>query len=119
VSTVQYFLQYVPIARLGWLESGKESFVVLALQPAEDRIDVSQLSDGDYTDFIVQWARLVASSHLRSAGWKGSADLAKLIEHGRDFAPHAQRHLLACARRMAVLQNRAYQQFKKSRLGRA
>jgi uncharacterized protein (DUF2252 family) len=118
VATIQYFLQYVPIARLGWTGAGRDAYVILALQPAEDRIDVAKLSDGDYADFVSQWARLVASGHLRSGGWKGSADLGRLIAYGQTLPQVTQRRLLAVSRTMAALQRRDYLEFKKSRLGR-
>jgi uncharacterized protein (DUF2252 family) len=116
VATVQHFMQYVPIARLSWTDTAPVSYVVHELQPAEDRIAVGRLSQPDYREFIRQWAHLVASAHLRTAGWKGSADLDALIAFGRGFGLAAQRRLLAAARRATSEQLRAWSEFRNSRL---
>ena len=44
VATVQHFMQYVPIARLSWMGTAPVSYIVHALQPADDRIVVADLS---------------------------------------------------------------------------
>jgi uncharacterized protein (DUF2252 family) len=119
VATVQHFMQYVPIARLSWIGTSPVSYVVHALQPAEDRIAVADLSPADHEEFIQQWARLVASAHLRTGGWKGSADLDALIGYGRSLGRPGQRRLLAAAREAASAQRRAWEEFKRSDLGAA
>ena len=117
VATVQHFMQYVPIARLSWINTAPVSYIVHALQPAEDRIVVSELSAADHEEFIRQWARLVASAHLRSGGWKGSANLDALIGYGRSLDRRAQRRLLSAARRAGSALGRAWLEFKDSKLG--
>jgi uncharacterized protein (DUF2252 family) len=119
VSTVQHFMQYVPIARLSWIAGAPVSFMVHQLQPADDRIEVAELSPSDYAEFIRQWGRLLASAHLRSAGWKGSADLDALIAYGQSLDGRARRRLLSAASRAARAQRRAWVQFKASGLGKA
>jgi uncharacterized protein (DUF2252 family) len=119
VATVQHFMQYVPIARLSWIGTAPVSYVVHALQPAEDRIVVENLSLADHEGFIRQWARLVASAHLRTGGWRGSADLDALIGYGRSLGQLGQRRLLAAARAAAAEQRRAWEEFKGSNLGTA
>lgn len=114
VATVQHFLQYVPIARLSWIAGPRVSFIVHQLQPAEDRIVVGNLSPSDYEEFIRQWAHLVASAHLRSGGWKGSADLDTLIAYGQSLNPAARRRLLDGSARAAAVQLRAWAEFKAS-----
>lgn len=119
VATVQHFMQYVPIARLSWIGTAPVSYIVHALQPAEDRIIVANLSTPGYEEFIRQWGRLVASAHLRSGGWKGSADLNTLIRYGQSLGRGPQRRLLAAAREAASAQRRAWLEFKGSKLAAA
>ncbi len=116
VATVQHFMQYVPIARLSWIAAAPVSYIVHALQPAEDRIVVADLSASGYEEFIRQWARLVGSAHLRSGGWKGSADLDALIAYGRSLVRDSQRRLLSAAREAAAIQRRAWVEFSGSKL---
>jgi len=113
VATVQHFMQYVPIARLSWIGTAPVSYVVHALQPAEDRIAVDDLSEAENEEFVRQWAGLVASAHLRSGGWRGSAGLDELIEFGRSLDGAARRRLLAAAREAAAGQRRAWSEFRK------
>jgi uncharacterized protein (DUF2252 family) len=119
VATVQHFMQYVPIARLSWIAGAPVSFMVHQLQPADDRIEVAELSPSDYAEFIRQWGRLLASAHLRSGGWKGSADLDALIAYGQSLDGRARRRLLSAASNAAKAQRRAWAQFKASGLGKA
>jgi uncharacterized protein (DUF2252 family) len=119
VATVQHFMQYVPIARLSWIAGAPVSFMVHQLQPADDRIAVAELSPTDYAEFIRQWGRLLASAHLRSGGWKGSADLDALIAYGQSLDRRARRRLLSAAWKAARAQRRAWVQFKASGFGKA
>jgi uncharacterized protein (DUF2252 family) len=119
VATVQRFMQYVPIARLSWMAGSPTSFIVHQLQPADDRIVVAELSSSDYAEFVRQWGRLLASAHLRSGGWKGSADLDALIAYGQSLDARARRRLLSAASKAARAQRRAWVRFKASGLGKA
>ncbi|HMD61030.1 MAG TPA: DUF2252 family protein, partial [Opitutaceae bacterium] len=114
VATVQHFMQYVPIARLSWIDSAPTSYIIHAVQPAEDRIVVADLSAADYEEFVRQWGRLVASAHLRSGGWKGSADLDELIGYARSLDRAARSRLLASAREAAAALRRAWSEFRVS-----
>jgi uncharacterized protein (DUF2252 family) len=114
VATVQHFLQYVPIARLSWIGGGRVSYIVHELQPAEDRIVVDNLSVSDHEEFIRQWAHLLASSQLRSAGWKGSADLDTLIAYGQSLNAVNRRRLLAASSSASSVQLGAWAEFKVS-----
>jgi uncharacterized protein (DUF2252 family) len=118
VATVQHFMQYVPIARLGWIGGAPTSFIVHALQPVDDRIVVDDLSPRDYEVFTVQWAHLLASAHLRSGGWKGSADLDSLIAYGQSLNARSQGRLLSAASRAAAVQVGAWKEFSASGHGR-
>jgi uncharacterized protein (DUF2252 family) len=118
VATVQHFMQYVPIARLSWIGTSPVSYIVHELQPAEDRIAADELPPADYEDFVQQWARLLASAHLRSGGWKGSADLDVLIDYGQSLGPAARRRMLAAAREAALVQRKAWADFTASGLGK-
>jgi uncharacterized protein (DUF2252 family) len=108
VATVQHFMQYVPVARLSWTGASAASYIVRELQPFYDRVIAAELSPADYDDLIRQWARLVASAHLRTAGWKGSVDLDGLIAYGRALDLGAQRRLVAAAQEAAAIQRREY-----------
>jgi hypothetical protein len=119
VATVQNFMQYVPIARLGWVAGPKASFIIHQLQPADDRIFVADLSASDYEEFIRQWGRLLASGQLRSGGWKGSADLDALIAFGQSLNGANRRRLLSAASSAAAAHLRAWVQFRASGLGKA
>ncbi len=114
VATVQHFMQYVPIARLGWMDGAPVSFIVHELQPAEDRIELEKLSPDDYEAFIRQWSHLLASAQLRSAGWKGSADLDVLIAYGQSLNAANRRRLLAAASKACEVQLGAWSEFKLS-----
>jgi hypothetical protein len=114
VATVQHFMQYVPIARLAWIRGAPVSFIVHELQPAEDRIVVESLSPEDYEEFIRQWAHLLASAQLRSAGWKGSADLDVLIAYGQSLNAANRKRLLDASSKASAIQLGAWAEFKLS-----
>jgi uncharacterized protein (DUF2252 family) len=114
VATVQHFMQYVPIARLSWIPGSPMSFIVRQLQPAEDRIILENLSASDHKEFIQQWAHLLASAQLRTAGWKGSADLDTLIAYGRSLNQGNRRRLLTASSKAASVQLGAWAEFKMS-----
>jgi uncharacterized protein (DUF2252 family) len=114
VATVQHFMQYVPIARLSWIGGTPVSFIVHELQPAEDRIAVEDLSPKDHEEFIRQWAHLLASAQLRSAGWKGSADLDVLIAYGQSLNAGSRRRLLAASSKVSSVLLAAWAEFRVS-----
>lgn len=101
IAEIQRILQYVPIARLGWSRSHPPSFVFSEYQPSEDRVDSLALSTKEYRDFATQWGKLLAWSHLRGGGWKGSATTSELIAFAAKFDAVRQRRLLAAARTVA------------------
>lgn len=113
VASLQYFLQYVPPAHLGWIDAGSNSYIFRKLQPNEDRVDSTKLSQDDFNNFIHQWAKLIASAHLRSAGWRGSASLDALMEFGHNLKPKTQGRLLSAAQRSAQAQFVAFALFRK------
>jgi uncharacterized protein (DUF2252 family) len=118
VATVQHYMQYVPVARLSWAGSGPKSYIIHELEPLEDRIDITTLVKPDYAEFVRQWGRLVASSQLRSAGWKGSADLDSLIAYGQSLDQRARRLLLGAAAKAAAQQKKAWGDLTRSTLGK-
>jgi hypothetical protein len=113
VATLQHFMQYVPIARLGWTAADSTSYVVRELQPIEDRLDRGMLEPADYDDFIDRWAELVASAQLRSAGLNGAAPLQTLMDFGLGLEGPAARQILAAARAAAQLQRRQFREFRR------
>jgi uncharacterized protein (DUF2252 family) len=97
VATIQRFMQYMPIAHLGWTETFPVSFVLTEFQPAEDRMDSLELSKKAYAKFAQQWAQLVAWGHLRAAGWKGSPPTDAVIDFGKRLNLKAQNRILKLA----------------------
>ena len=94
------------------------SYIVHELEPLDDRIDISELVPSDYVDFVQQWAHLLASAQLRSAGWKGSADLDTMIAYGQSLEGRARLRLMAAAATAATAQKRAWKEFRMSGLGK-
>lgn len=113
VATVQNFMQYVPVAHLGWTRTSPVAYLIRELQPIEDRIDRGMLTAADYGDFVEQWAGLIASAHLRSGGWKGSAPIEVLMGYARTLTGSNVRRLLAAARRAALRQKRHFLEFRR------
>jgi len=112
VATVQNFMQYVPAAHLGWTRSSPVVYLMRELQPIEDRIDLSQLPAADYDDFVDQWAGLIASAHLRSGGWNGSATIEVQMDFARSLTGANARRLLEAARQAAVRQKQQHVDFR-------
>lgn len=113
VATVQHFMQYVPVAHLGWTRTSPVAYLLRELQPIEDRIDLRLLAAADYDDFVDQWAGLIASAHLRSGGWKGSATIEAQMAYARALTGANARRLLAAARQVARRQRRQYLDFRQ------
>lgn len=111
VATAQRMLQYVPAAGLSWTASAPTSYTLRVLQPTEDRVDHAELDRAGRHQFIDTWARLIASAHLRTASWQGSATLDQLMAYG-EGAQKDDTALLAAAKRIADLQLAAYHEFK-------
>ncbi|MES2697621.1 MAG: DUF2252 family protein [Verrucomicrobiota bacterium] len=111
VATIQRFVQYMPINRLGWTDT-TPSFVLTEFQPAEDRMDSIHLTKKEYSRFVRQWARLVAWAHLRVAGWKGSPTTDELMDFGRRFGPALQKRILTGAAAAAAQISEAYRQYR-------
>jgi uncharacterized protein (DUF2252 family) len=118
VATVQHYMQYVPVARLASISSATGSFIVHELEPLVDRIDITALRPSDYEEFVGQWAHLLASAQLRTAGWKASAPLDGLIAYGQSLNARARARLLAAATAAAAVQTRAWADFKASGPGK-
>jgi hypothetical protein len=117
VATIQKYTQYVPIAHLGWTQFRGSSFVLSDFQPAEDRIDSLSLSKHEHEDFSRKWGRLLAWSHLRTASWKNSASIDRLIEYGKSLTLPHRRRLLRDAAAMGRILARAYDAFVPLVLG--
>jgi uncharacterized protein (DUF2252 family) len=111
VFTLQHGMQYRPPAHLAWTGSKTISHLIRELQPAEDRIDLAELGRKDWPDFVVVWARLIASAHLRSAGWKNGAKPEELAAYVRSCTASGRRRLLAAAEKMAARQEAMFREF--------
>lgn len=83
IAGVQQRLQAVPMAFLEPVMLGEKPFVLRALQPAQDRIDLSRADAGELEQLVGTMGQLVAWAQLRSAGRDGSAIADELIAFGR------------------------------------
>lgn len=79
-------------ARLDVLADGGRSFVLRELQPAEDRLLLTPATArGKRFDAVMStMGMLVASSHLRTGGWRGAAIADEWIEFGERQALRKQ-----------------------------
>jgi uncharacterized protein (DUF2252 family) len=78
-------MQAVSMAFLHPLQQGKQSYVLRALQPSEDRVvlDGSGRGATGLTGVIRLMGQCTAWAHLRSSGREGSAIADELIEFGQ------------------------------------
>jgi uncharacterized protein (DUF2252 family) len=84
VVTLQRKMQAVSPALLAPLRLGNRSFVLKEIQPSEDRLALAAW-EGKFRrleNVVISMGGLVASSHLRTAAWRGAASRDEL----RDFA---------------------------------
>ncbi len=113
VAEVQRMMQYVSSAKLSWISDGARSFTLRRLQVSEDRVELAKLNASESEAFVTAWAGLLASAHLRTASWRGSAKLDELIDFGTaqsgDF-----KVIAAAAKRVAKLQLAQYAEFVAS-----
>jgi uncharacterized protein (DUF2252 family) len=113
IATVQAYVQYVPIAHLGWLQAGKTSFVISDYQPMEDRIDLSTLPRSEHRKFAKKWGRLLAWAHLRSASWRKAAGIDDLVAFGGKLDPARQRRLLHAAAAIGKTYRSMHREFRE------
>jgi uncharacterized protein (DUF2252 family) len=113
VATVQRMMQYVPAAYLSFTRTKPVSFIIRALQPTDDRINIGRLDRKDYREFALAWAQLIASAHLRTASWNASAPLDALIAFGQTTTHTQCTRLLDAAERNAQRQNAMFKEFRK------
>ena len=110
---LQQRMQAVALPLLQPVTFGGEPFVLRALQPGEDSLDLAALSRGrakrsGLRDSLAIMGRLVAWAQLRSAGRQGSATADELIDFGRrGSGPGKWRDRLVQASRDAATQVRA------------
>ncbi len=83
VAGVQQRLQAVPVAFLEPVHLDGRPFVLRALQPAQDRIDLRRADMDELERLVGTMGQIVAWSQLRSAGRDGSATADALIGFGR------------------------------------
>ena len=81
IVALQQRMQAVPMAFLHALPWAKRSFVLRALQPSEDRVEMSEghLRREDFALLLRNMGQLLAWAQLRSAGREGSAIADELI----------------------------------------
>jgi uncharacterized protein (DUF2252 family) len=82
IAEVQQRLQAVPVALLEAVTMDERAFVLRALQPADDRIDLARADARQLEQLVGTMGQLVAWAQLRSAGRDGSATADELIAFG-------------------------------------
>ncbi len=116
---VQQRMQAVSVGLLRPLSWAGRPYVLRALQPGEDRLDLAALAqgrDGGLRHSVTTMGHLIAWAQLRSAGRQGSATADEFIDFGRrgrgpgkwrDRLVQASRDLAAQVRADAALFNQA------------
>jgi uncharacterized protein (DUF2252 family) len=95
VTGVQTMVQAIPPAFLRPVEYEDEPWVLREMQPAEDRVEVGELTNRQFLEHAASLGQIVAWGHLRSGGRRGSASIDELIAFGekrswrRDAADYA------------------------------
>lgn len=82
IAAVQQWVQAVPVAFLQPVLMDERAFVLRALQPAQDRIELAQANAEQLEALIGAMGRIVAWAQLRSAGRAGSAIAEALNDFG-------------------------------------
>ena len=85
VVDIERRMQSVSMAFLTAVKMDDKGYILRALQPVEDRINLNrnQHSDQDLQKTMATLGRIVASAHLRSTGRDGSAIADELIAYGQ------------------------------------
>jgi len=98
VVSVQQRMQAVPMAFLNSIVRDRESYILRALQPSEDRVALGLEGTAlkAIKGAICVMGRAMASAHLRSSGRQGSAIADDLIAYGQARA-HWRDSLIAMA----------------------
>ena len=79
---LQQRLQAMPMAFLHPVMMDGKPFVLRALHPSEDRIDIGRCAGSDSAGLLADLGRLTAWAHLRSAARQGAAGPDELIDFG-------------------------------------
>ena len=82
IVTLQRRLQAASPAFLSTVRSGRTTYVVRALQPDEDRLDLRRIVRRRpiFRETLQTMAQVMAWGHIRSAGREGSAPVDKLVQ---------------------------------------
>jgi hypothetical protein len=75
-------MQAVPVALLEAVTMDERPFVLRALQPSDDRVNLGQADAAQLEQLVGTMGQLVAWAELRSAGRDGSATADELIAFG-------------------------------------
>lgn len=86
VAGIQRRMQAVSVAFLEPVAMDGRPFVLRALQPSQDRVDMRRARAADLDELVTQLGRLTAWAQLRSGGREGSAIADELIAFGHDEA---------------------------------
>ncbi|HJW02697.1 MAG TPA: DUF2252 family protein [Azospira sp.] len=111
VVAVQERLQAISPAFLKAVELAGKPFVLKALQPSQDRVDLAspQVKSESLLELLVSFGRLVAWDQLRASGRQGAATADDLMVFAAD--PAWEGVLLELAEHCADLVQQQYQEF--------
>ncbi|MET3117058.1 uncharacterized protein (DUF2252 family) [Undibacterium sp. GrIS 1.8] len=112
--TLQRRMQAVSMAFLQPVNIGKQSYILRALLPTEDRVALAKAKTSmqEIQDVIKIMGGLVASAHLRSSGRQGSAIADELIAFGQQKKWSKQ--MLTLAQGAAAQVNQDWQTYCKA-----
>lgn len=84
VATIQAGAQILPPALLKAVHVEGKAYLIKALQPSQDRLDLTQWDGklGVLDNIFDTMAEITAWGHLRNAGYLGSAEKEKLMQFG-------------------------------------
>jgi len=111
VAAVQERMQAVAPAFLQPVQLNGESFLLKAMQPSQDRVDLAHpdIRKGDLRGLLAQFGHLAAWGQLRASGRQGAATADELMAFAAD--PTWESAMLDLARAAAVMVQGHWQKY--------
>ena len=114
VATIQFWSQAVSPALLDAVIFEGRPFLLHELLPTDDRLDFASIPAAKAELCLKDMGGILASSHLRSAGRKGSAGPEELMEFGAS-GRHWESQLLDSARTAAAFMRAHWEEYRQGR----
>lgn len=113
VDTIQTGAQILPPALLKAVSVGKQSYLIKALQPSQDRLDLTQWNGklSILDNIFDAMAEISAWGHLRNAGYLGAANREALMQFGSQLESW-KAPTLAIAKKAAAQTISQWQEYK-------